>query len=53
MTLDRPIKVLIVDDHPLMRAGIAGEINAHRDMTVVAEAEDGESAMSLFMIAPR
>lgn len=48
MTLDRPIKVLIVDDHPLMRAGIAGEINAHRDMTVVAEAEDGVSAMSLF-----
>ena len=48
MTVDRPIKVLIVDDHPLMRSGIAGEINAHRDMTVVAEAEDGVSALSLF-----
>jgi DNA-binding NarL/FixJ family response regulator len=48
MTPDRPIKVLIVDDHPLMRSGIAGEINAHRDMTVVAEAEDGVSALSLF-----
>jgi DNA-binding NarL/FixJ family response regulator len=48
MTLNRPIKVLIVDDHPLMRSGIAGEINAHRDMTVVAEAEDGVSALSLF-----
>jgi DNA-binding NarL/FixJ family response regulator len=50
MTLNRPIKVLIVDDHPLMRSGVAGEINAHRDMTVVAEAEDGVSALSLFRV---
>ena len=48
MTLDRPIKVLIVDDHPLMRAGIAGEVNAQRDMVVIGEAEDGETALSLF-----
>lgn len=47
MTHDRPIRVLIVDDHPLMRTGIAAEINAQRDMTVVAEAEDGESALVL------
>jgi DNA-binding NarL/FixJ family response regulator len=50
MTVNRPIKVLIVDDHPLMRSGIAGEINAHRDMTVVAEAEDGVCALSLFRV---
>jgi len=31
-----------------MRSGIAGEINAQRDMLVVAEAEDGESAITLF-----
>ncbi|WP_158792856.1 response regulator transcription factor [Granulicella sp. L60] len=48
MTTDRQIKVLIVDDHPLMRAGIAGEINAQRDMRVVAEGADGESAIELF-----
>jgi DNA-binding NarL/FixJ family response regulator len=30
MTIDRQIKVLIVDDHPLMRSGIAGEINAQQ-----------------------
>jgi DNA-binding NarL/FixJ family response regulator len=48
MTIDRQIKVLIVDDHPLMRSGIAGEINAQRDMKVVAEAEDGQSALELF-----
>ena len=48
MTVERPIRVLVVDDHPLMRAGITGEINAQGDMTVVAEAENGESAISLF-----
>jgi DNA-binding NarL/FixJ family response regulator len=48
MTPERMIQILIVDDHPLMRAGIAGEINAQRDMKVVAEAEDGESALALF-----
>ena len=48
MTQNLPIRVLIVDDHPLMRSGIAGEINAQRDMKVVAEAEDGESALLLF-----
>lgn len=48
MTDHLPIRVLIVDDHPLMRAGIGGEINAQQDMTVVGEAEDGESALVLF-----
>ena len=50
MTTDRPIRVLIVDDHPLMRSGIAGEINSQPDMTVIAEAENGESALSLFRL---
>ena len=48
MTHDPLISVLVVDDHPLMRFGIAGEINAQRDMKVVAEAEDGDSALALF-----
>jgi DNA-binding NarL/FixJ family response regulator len=48
MTHDLLISVLIVDDHPLMRFGVAGEINAQRDMKVVAEAEDGDSALALF-----
>jgi DNA-binding NarL/FixJ family response regulator len=48
MTHDPLISVLIVDDHPLMRYGVAGEINAQRDMKVVAEAEDGDSALALF-----
>jgi DNA-binding NarL/FixJ family response regulator len=42
------IRVLIVDDHPLMRSGIAGEINLQKDMKVVAEASNGEEAIEAF-----
>ncbi len=39
---------MIVDDHPLMRVGIAAIINARTDMAVVAQAGTGEQAVSLF-----
>jgi DNA-binding NarL/FixJ family response regulator len=42
------IRVLVVDDHPLMRAGLSGEINLQKDMKVVAEAADGEEAIASF-----
>ena len=42
------IRVMAVDDHPLMMAGIVGEVNAQADMRVVAEASDGDEALSLF-----
>jgi DNA-binding NarL/FixJ family response regulator len=42
------IKVMIVDDHPLMRVGMAAIINARPDMTVVAQAGTGEEAIALF-----
>ena len=42
------IRVMTVDDHPLMMAGISGEINAQPDMRVVAEASDGDEALVLF-----
>ena len=35
---NRVIRVMAVDYHPLMMAGIVGEINAQTDMRVVAEA---------------
>ena len=43
-----PVRILIVDDHPLMRFGIASAIQAHRDMTVVAEAESAADAVEAF-----
>ena len=48
MTTGAQIRVLIADDHPLMRAGLAGEINAQPDMCVVAEAADGLEAITQF-----
>jgi DNA-binding NarL/FixJ family response regulator len=42
------IRVLIVDDHPIVRVGIAAIIEAARDMTVVAQAGSGEEAVDLY-----
>jgi DNA-binding NarL/FixJ family response regulator len=42
------IRVLVVDDHPLMRSGIIGEIDLQPDMQVVAEAGDGDEAIAAF-----
>ena len=42
------IRVMTVDDHPLMMAGISGEINGQPDMRVVAQASDGDEAVALF-----
>jgi len=42
------IRILTVDDHPLLRGGIATLVNAEADMKVVAEASTGEEAIELF-----
>ena len=43
-----PIRVLTVDDHPLVREGIAGLIGVQPDMTLVAEAGNGRDAIQQF-----
>ena len=49
MTTDHPvIRILIVDDHPLMRIGIVAMIEAQPDMIVVAQASTAEEAVLLF-----
>jgi len=40
------IRVLIVDDHPVVRDGLRGVIDGEPDLTVVGEAADGVEAMS-------
>jgi DNA-binding NarL/FixJ family response regulator len=43
----RPIRVVLADDHPLMRAGIRTEVEKADDITVVGEAGSGEEALAL------
>ncbi len=43
-----PITVMIVDDHPTFRMGIAALINAQPDMTVVAQLVSGEEALAYY-----
>jgi DNA-binding NarL/FixJ family response regulator len=44
------IRIMVVDDHPLMRSGIAGEISFQKDMKVVAEASDGKEAIDAYRV---
>jgi DNA-binding NarL/FixJ family response regulator len=50
MTEQPRIRILTVDDHPLMMAGISGEINAQSDMQVIGQATDGDEAIALFRL---
>ncbi|GAB3333355.1 response regulator [Marilutibacter aestuarii] len=42
------IRVLVVDDHPLLREGIAAVLGAQPDMDVQGEATDGREAVELY-----
>ena len=42
------LKIMIVDDHYLVRMGLASIISLELDMTVCAEGATGEQALSLF-----
>ena len=42
------IKVLGVDDHPLMLVGVAGAVDAQADMQMIGSASDGATGIQLF-----
>jgi DNA-binding NarL/FixJ family response regulator len=45
-----PIQILVVDDHPLLREGIAALIIGQTDMKLVAEASNGQEAVAQFRL---
>lgn len=48
MNQSTTIRVLIVDDHAIVRKGLATIINRDPEMTVIAQAEDGQQAIDAF-----
>jgi CheY-like chemotaxis protein len=41
------VKIVIADDHPIVRQGLRQMIEADRNLTVIGEASDGETALQL------
>ncbi len=48
MTKEDPIRVLTVDDHPLLREGLAAIINNQPDMVLVAQASNAQEGLEQF-----
>ena len=48
MNAKDPIRILTVDDHPMLREGIAAAIRRQADMLLVAEAQDGKEGVEQF-----
>ena len=45
--MGRPIRVLVVDDHPVVRQGLRTFLDVQDDLTVVGEAADGAEAVAV------
>jgi NarL family two-component system response regulator LiaR len=48
MDSDKPIRVMVVDDHKVVRSGLSAFLMAYDDLEMVAEADSGEKALSLW-----
>ena len=46
--MQKKVRVILADDHPVVRDGLAAMVNQQPDMEVVAEAGDGEEAIALY-----
>jgi len=47
-----PIRILSVDDHPILRQGVAALVGGQVDMSLVAEASNGREAIPAIPRAP-
>jgi DNA-binding NarL/FixJ family response regulator len=43
-----PIRILVVDDHPVVRQGVAGLVGGQPDMSIVGQASNGREAIKQF-----
>jgi DNA-binding NarL/FixJ family response regulator len=48
MSTRNPIRILTVDDHPVLREGIAAALAPEKDMVIIAEASNGIEAIDQF-----
>jgi DNA-binding NarL/FixJ family response regulator len=46
--MNDPIRVVIADDHPVIRAGLRDLLSSHRDFVVAGEAADGRQAVDVW-----
>ena len=47
MGADKPIRVMLVDDHAVVRSGLGAFLYVFDDLDLVAEAKDGKEALSI------